>query len=64
MSQSDLDKWDVRYREGSYLVRDYPSPFLDAWLERLPRTVFDGRALDIACGAGRNGHGNQQPSYN
>ena len=54
MSQADLDKWDARYREGSYLVRDYPSPFLDAWLERLPRTVFDGRALDIACGAGRN----------
>jgi len=54
MSQADLDKWDARYREGSYLVRDYPSPFLDAWLERLPRTVFNGRALDIACGAGRN----------
>jgi tellurite methyltransferase len=54
MSQADLDKWDVRYREGSYLARDYPSPFLDEWLTRLPRRVFDGRALDIACGAGRN----------
>ena len=54
MSQADLDKWDARYRDGSYLVRDYPSPFLDAWLARLPQTVFDGRALDIACGAGRN----------
>ena len=54
MSQTDLDKWDARYREGSYLVRDYPSPFLDVWLARLPPTVFGGRALDIACGAGRN----------
>jgi tellurite methyltransferase len=54
MSQADLDKWDVRYRNGDYLARDYPSPFLDAWLARLPQTVFGGRALDIACGAGRN----------
>jgi len=54
MSQADLEKWDLRYREGSYLVRDYPSPFLDAWIERLPKATFNGRALDIACGAGRN----------
>ena len=54
MSQADLEKWDVRYREGSYMARDYPSPFLDEWLERLPPAVFNGRALDIACGAGRN----------
>lgn len=54
MSQADLDKWDERYRSGDYLGRDYPSPFLDAWLARLPHPVFDGRALDIACGAGRN----------
>ena len=54
MSQADLDKWDVRYKEGSYLARDYPSQFLQTWLERLPTSVFDGRALDLACGAGRN----------
>lgn len=54
MSQADFDKWDVRYRCGTALVRDYPSPFLDEWLGRLPPSVFDGRALDIACGAGRN----------
>ena len=54
MSQADLEKWDVRYNEGSYLVRDYPSPFLETWLARLPQALFNGRALDLACGAGRN----------
>ena len=54
MSQADLEKWDMRYSEGAYLVRDYPSPFLETWLARLPQAVFNGRALDIACGAGRN----------
>ena len=54
MSQADLDKWDVRYREGGYMARDYASPFLETWLDRLPEGVFTGRALDIACGAGRN----------
>ena len=54
MSQADLEKWDVRYSEGTYLVRDYPSPFLEMWLARLPHAVFNGRALDLACGAGRN----------
>jgi tellurite methyltransferase len=54
MSQADLDKWDVRYRTGDYLMRTYPSPFLENWIKRLPQNVFGGRALDIACGAGRN----------
>ena len=50
MSQADREKWDTRYREGSYGTRTYPSEFLVEWLPRLPR----GRALDVACGAGRN----------
>lgn len=54
MSQADLDKWDARYRTGDYLMRTYPSPFLETWIKRLPQSVFGGRALDIACGAGRN----------
>mgnify|MGYP000303457825 CR=1 FL=1 len=54
MSQADLDKWETRYRQGNYPRRDYPSPFLDAWIPRLPATALQGRALDIACGAGRN----------
>ena len=54
MSESDREKWDTRYREGSYEARSYASPFLEAWLARLPPTVHARRALDIACGAGRN----------
>ncbi len=50
MSEAERQTWDRRYREGDYRPRSWPSPFLDAWLPRLPR----GRALDIACGAGRN----------
>lgn len=50
MSQADRDKWDRRYREGSYLARVNPTQLLADWLPRLPA----GRALDVACGAGRN----------
>jgi len=48
--EADLYKWEPRYREGTYVSRSYASPLLDAWLEKVPR----GRALDVACGAGRN----------
>ena len=51
MSQADLAKWDTRYRDGTYHARSYPSPFLETWLARIPGA---GRALDVACGAGRN----------
>lgn len=50
MTRSDREKWDARYREGSYSTRTHPSTLLTEWLPRLPR----GRALDVACGAGRN----------
>ena len=50
MSEADREKWDQRYAEGTYRSRTYPSPFLVERLAELPR----GRALDIACGAGRN----------
>lgn len=47
MSQSDIDRWEARYRAGAaYAAR--PSPFVLDWLPRLPR----GRALDVACGLG------------
>ncbi len=54
MSEADRDKWDTRYREGSYEARTYPSPFLEAWLHRVPGRRDGARALDVACGAGRN----------
>ena len=50
MSDADRDKWERRYAEGSYTARTHPTALLEEWLTRLPR----GRALDMACGAGRN----------
>jgi len=50
MSEVDRKKWETRYREGAYRARTYPSEILVDWLPKLPR----GRALDVACGAGRN----------
>ena len=50
MSDADRDKWESRYAEGSYTPRTHPTPLLEEWLVRLP----GGRALDLACGAGRN----------
>ncbi len=50
MSEADRDKWDTRYRQGSYQARTHPTELLAEWLPQLPR----GRALDVACGAGRN----------
>ncbi len=49
MSELDRFKWDRRYREDVRDRRD-PVDLLQRWLPRLPR----GRALDVACGAGRN----------
>ena len=50
MSRADQDKWDRRYAEGAYADRTHPSALLREWIDRLPK----GRALDLACGAGRN----------
>jgi len=50
VSAAERDKWDARYRDGAYESRPHPCALLAEWLPRLPR----GRALDIACGAGRN----------
>ncbi len=49
MSKQDLDKWNQRYAEDSY-HKNNPVTLLEEWLPRLPV----GRALDVACGAGRN----------
>jgi 2-polyprenyl-3-methyl-5-hydroxy-6-metoxy-1,4-benzoquinol methylase len=50
VSREERDKWDERYRSGAYAERTHPTALLAEWLDRLPR----GRALDVACGAGRN----------
>ena len=50
MSAEDREKWDQRYREGAYVSRNYPSEFLRNRAELLNI----GRAMDLACGLGRN----------
>ncbi len=50
MSDEDRIRWDQRYGDGAYETRTHPSALLAQWIDRLPR----GRALDVACGAGRN----------
>lgn len=50
MSHVDREKWDERYRAQETLPRRDPSPFLAETLGLIPT----GRALDVACGAGRN----------
>jgi SAM-dependent methyltransferase len=50
VSAAERDKWNARYRDGAYEDRTHPTALLADWLPRLPR----GRALDVACGAGRN----------
>lgn len=50
MSDQDREKWNQRYRDGAYAERNHPSVFLEKWVGSAP----SGRALDVACGAGRN----------
>ncbi len=53
MSDADREKWQRRYAEGSYESRTHATRLLVEWLGRLPRPA-GARALDLACGAGRN----------
>ncbi len=50
MSESERLHWDQRYGDGSYPAREEPAELLKAWIDRLPK----GKALDLACGIGRN----------
>ena len=52
MSDLDRKKWNSRYAEGAYARRTQPSELLVNAVEDWPEQA--GRALDIACGAGRN----------
>ena len=49
MAKSDRDKWNKRYAEDSYR-KGNPVTLLENWIEHIPR----GKAIDIACGSGRN----------
>jgi len=46
-----MEGWDARYRDGDRVDAPGPSAIVEDALEWLPR---EGRALDVACGAGRN----------
>lgn len=46
----DRARWNARYAEGAYQTITHPSAYLEANVGTLNR----GRALDLACGAGRN----------
>lgn len=48
MSKQDREKWNKRYTEDSY-NKNNPVTLVEEWLPKLPV----GRALDVACGAGR-----------
>jgi tellurite methyltransferase len=59
VSAAEREKWDARYRDGAYEHRTHPTALLAEWLPQLPRPLVvpeggRGRALDVACGAGRN----------
>jgi SAM-dependent methyltransferase len=47
---TEREAWDERYATGSYRPRPHPALYLEEWIDRFP----PGRALDVACGAGRN----------
>jgi SAM-dependent methyltransferase len=49
MSELDRDKWNQRYTEDSQR-KDNPVTLLQEWVPKLRA----GKALDVACGAGRN----------
>jgi SAM-dependent methyltransferase len=49
MSKQDREKWNQRYAEDSY-HKNNPVALLEDWLPEFPV----GKALDVACGAGRN----------
>jgi tellurite methyltransferase len=53
--ESDRIKWDERYSGKEYFFSFAPSRFLAESLERIRSLTGGRRALDIACGEGRNG---------
>ncbi len=54
VSQADQDKWNARYREDAYATRTHPSALLAEWLPKLKFRQVHPRAIDVACGTGRN----------
>lgn len=61
MSDAERVKWEQRYTAGDTPQRDYPTELLERWVTRLATESGTAgapgtrrRALDLACGVGRN----------
>ena len=54
MSHEDRQRWNDRYRAGEYGGRTHPCALLENWVMRWGPPAAESRALDLACGAGRN----------
>lgn len=54
MSDEDRTRWDARYEAGEYVARDHPCALLEQMRPLWSPPPVNARALDLACGAGRN----------
>ena len=52
--ETDRIKWNRRFGSEDTYLGERPSPFLAREIERIRRLAPGKRALDIACGEGRN----------
>lgn len=52
--EDDKLRWNQRYLAEELLLGARPSPLLAEWLDELLRLCPGRRALDVACGEGRN----------
>ena len=52
--EADRQRWNERYRAEEYLMGERPSRFLMESLPLIVRHCPGRRALDLACGEGRN----------
>jgi tellurite methyltransferase len=53
-NRKDLSKWDDRFRGKKFVLGTDPSPYLTTHFEFIKSVVPGKKALDIACGEGRN----------
>jgi len=52
--EADRIKWNERFGSEDSFLGERPSPFLAQEMERILRLAPGRRALDVACGEGRN----------
>jgi 2-polyprenyl-3-methyl-5-hydroxy-6-metoxy-1,4-benzoquinol methylase len=52
--EADRIKWNQRFASQPSFLSERPSPFLAREIERILGLISGRRALDIACGEGRN----------